>query len=43
MHTHTVAREVQEQVDGKKVLNPDNTSRILSTVPNTVNNKFEHK
>jgi hypothetical protein len=29
--------------DGEEVLNPDNTSSVLSTVLNTINNKFEHK
>jgi len=37
------AREVQEQVDGEKVLDPDNTSSNFSTVINTINNDFEHE
>jgi len=38
------AREVQEQVeDGEEVLDPENTSSVLSTVLNTINNEFEHK
>jgi hypothetical protein len=38
------AREVQEQVeDGEEVLDPDNTSTVLSTVLNTINNEFEHE
>jgi len=38
------SREVQEQVeDGEEVLDPDNTSSVLSTVLNTINNEFEHK
>ena len=38
------AREVQEQVeDGEEVLDPDNTSSVLSTVLNTINNEFEHE
>jgi len=38
------AREVQEQVqDGEEVLDPDNTSSILSAVLNTINNEFEHE
>jgi len=38
------SREVQEQVeDGQEVLDPDNTSSVLSTVLNTFNNEFEHK
>jgi hypothetical protein len=38
------SREVQEQVeDGEEVLDPDNTSSVLSTVLNTINNEFEHE
>jgi len=37
------AIEVQKQVDGKEVLNPDNTSSVLNTVLNTINNEFEHE
>jgi len=38
------AREVQEQVeDCETVLDPDNTSSVLSTVLNTINNEFEHE
>jgi len=38
------AREVQEQVeDGEEVLNPENTSSVLNTVLNTINNEFEHE
>ena len=37
------ATEVQEQVDGEEVLDPDNTSSVLNTVLNTINNKFEHE
>jgi hypothetical protein len=29
--------------DGEKVLDPENTSSILNTVINTINNKFEHE
>ena len=29
--------------DGEKVLNPDNSSSVLSTVLNTSNNEFEHQ
>jgi len=36
------AREVQEQVDGEEVLDPDNTRSVLNTVLNTINNEFEH-
>ena len=44
MKTNQGSREVQEQVeDGEAVLNPDNTSSVLSTVLNTINNKFEHE
>jgi hypothetical protein len=36
------AREDQKQVeDGEEVLNPHNTSSVLSTVINTINNQFE--
>jgi hypothetical protein len=38
------SREVQEQVeDGEEVLDPDNTSSVFNTVPNTINNEFEHE
>jgi len=38
------SREDQEQVeDGEEVLDPDNTSSVLSTVLNTINIKFEHE
>jgi hypothetical protein len=38
------AREVQEQVeDGEEVLDPGNTSSVLNSVLNTINNKFVHK
>ena len=30
-------------MDGDEVLDPHNTSSILSTVLNTINNKFEHE
>jgi len=44
MKTDQGAREVQEQVeDGEEVLDPDNTSSVLSTVFNTINNEFEHE
>jgi len=29
--------------DGEEVLDPDNTSSVLSSVLNTINNEFEHK
>jgi len=42
--TNQGSREVQEQVeDGEEVLDPDNTSSVLSTVLNTINNEFERK
>jgi len=42
--TYLSAREGQEQVeDGRKVLDPDNTSSLLSTVLNTINNEFEYE
>jgi hypothetical protein len=38
------ATDVQEQVeDGEGVLDPDNTSSVLSTVLNTINNEFGHE
>ena len=37
------ARGVQEQVDGGEDLDPDNTSSVLKTVLNTINNEFEQK
>jgi hypothetical protein len=41
--TNKGAREVQEQVDGMEDLNPDNTSSVLNTVLNSINNEFEHQ
>jgi len=43
MKTDQVAREVQEEVDGEEVLNPDNTRSLLSTVLNTIHNEFGHQ
>jgi len=44
MKTDQGSREVQEQLeDGEEVLDPDNTSSVLSTVLNTINNEFEHE
>jgi len=40
--TNQGATEIQEQVDGKEVLDPENTWSALSTVLNTINYKFEH-
>jgi len=37
------AGEVQEHVDGEEVLDPYNNSPELSTVVNTINNKFDHE
>jgi hypothetical protein len=34
------AREAQEQVDVEDVLNPENTSSVVSTVLNTINNEL---
>jgi len=43
-NTDKSARELQEQVeDGKEVLDPENTSSVLNTVLNTINNEFEHE
>jgi len=37
-------REVQDQVeDCEEVLDPENTSSVLNTILNTINNEFEHK
>jgi hypothetical protein len=44
MKTDQGAREVQEQVeDGDEVLDPENTSSVMRTVPSTINNEFEHE
>jgi len=37
------AREVQEQGDGGKDLNPENSSSVWYTVLNSINNEFEHE
>jgi len=37
------ARGIQVQVEGKEVLDPDNTSSELTTVLNTTKNEFEHE
>jgi hypothetical protein len=37
------AREVQDQVDGKEDIDPDNTGSVLNKVLNTINNEFEHQ
>ena len=43
MNTDKSARGDQEQVeDGEEVLDPEKTSSVPNTVPNTINNKFEH-
>ena len=43
-NTDKSAREVQEQVeDGEEALDPENTSAVLNTVLNTINNEFEHE
>ena len=41
--TYQGSREVQDQVDGKEVLDPHNTSSVLSMVLITINNEFEHE
>jgi len=42
-NTDKSAREVQEQVeDSEEVLSPENSSSVLNTVLNTINNEFEH-
>jgi len=43
-NTDKGVREVQEQLeDGEEVLEPENTSSVLCTVPNTINTEFEHE
>ena len=43
-NTDNSAGEVQEQVeDGEEVLDPENTSSVLNTVLNPINNEFEHE
>jgi hypothetical protein len=37
------AREIQEQVDGKEDLHPENTGSVLNTVLITINNESEHE
>ena len=37
------AREVQEQADGKVVLDPDITGSVLSTVFNTIKDICKHE
>jgi len=37
------SREVQVQGDGEEALNPDNTSSVMSTVLNTINNAFNYE
>jgi len=41
--TDQSSREVQEQVDGEEVLDPENTCSTLSSVLNTINNEFEQE
>jgi len=44
MKTDQGGREVLEQVgDGEEDLDTENTSSLMSTVLNTINNEFEHK
>jgi len=44
MKTDQDSREVQEQVeDCEEVLDPDNTSSVLRTVLNAINNQFEYQ
>jgi len=37
------AQEVQEQMYSEQVLNPNNTSSVLTSVLNTINNEFEYE
>jgi len=41
MKTDQGARDVLEPVDGEEVLDQDNSSSVLSTVLNTINNKYQ--
>ena len=41
-NTNQWRKDLQEQVDGDEVLDPDNIISALSTVLNTINNEFEH-
>jgi len=41
--TNHVSRETEEQMDGEEVFDPDNSSSVLSTVLNPINNAFEHE
>jgi hypothetical protein len=43
IETYYGAREVHEQVDGKKALHADNKVSVLSKVLKTTNNKHEHE
>ena len=42
-HTDQGAREVQEHVGREEDLNPDNTSSVLNTVLNSINNEFKYE
>ena len=43
-NTDKSARDVQGQVEnGEEILDPENPSLVLNTVPNTINNEFEHE
>jgi len=41
--TEQGATKVQAQVDGEDDLDPENTSSVLNTVLNKINNEFEHE
>jgi hypothetical protein len=41
--TANCARAVPQQVDGEEDLDLDNTSSVMNTVLNTINNEFEHE
>ena len=43
MKTDQGAREDQEKVYCKEILDPDNTSSVSTTIVNTINNEFQHK
>jgi hypothetical protein len=42
-YTDKGVRELQEPVDGKDDLDPENTSAVVYTVLNTIHNEFEHE
>jgi hypothetical protein len=44
LKTDQLAKEVEEQVeDGEDILDPDNTTSVVSTLFNAINNELKHK